>query len=178
MIKKYEKRYNELIFDLKIAGNTNLQIIKHLGITKKTFYNWINTHNPLKQLYNEACTAGIKAKQALIKRAVGFEYTEIQKEYERRYIEEKGKFEKVLVKEKALTKYYPPDVTAIKYLLQNISTFDKELEHKILIDKEKLDIDKFNKFLENQEEEVIKILEQYYANKVKDYKKYKEEHTK
>jgi|WetSurMetagenome_2_1015567.scaffolds.fasta_scaffold33583_3 hypothetical protein len=163
---KYEKRYDELIFDLKISGKSSKDIAKHLGISRKTLYNWINDNKPLKKLYEKACNVGIEAKQSLIKRATGFEYKEKEKEFKN------VDGDRIVVKEKESTKYYPPDVSAIKYLLQNISTFDKELEHRIRIDIERLDNDKFEKWFTVNElrinEEVKKLYEKELLRQNKD----------
>ena len=155
---KYQKRFDELIFDLKLAGNTNSQIAKHLQIPRRTLQRWLKNHKPLQDLYNQACTAGLDAKRALIKRATGFSYTE------KRYKETTNHEGETRTESEEVTKYYPPDVPAIKYLLQNISTFDKELQHKIYVDLERLDNDKFEKWLDRNESRAYEKLREIYEN--------------
>ena len=63
-----------------------------------------------------------KIKEALLKKAVGFESDEIIEEY---VSDENGK--SVLSKRKITKKYNPPDVVALKFLLEEEGHFDDEI---------------------------------------------------
>lgn len=87
-------------------GLTDEQIAYNIGITAKTLYEW-------KKQYSEICEALKKGKEvvdrqvenALLKRALGYEYDEITMEY--------GK------ETKRVTKQVVPDVTAQIFWLKN-----------------------------------------------------------
>lgn len=91
-------------------GLTDEQIAKNIGINVKTLYIWKNTYNPI-------CNALKKGKEvvdrevenALLKRALGYEYTEVRTEKE---------FGDV-VKEVTTTKQVVPDTTAQIFWLKN-----------------------------------------------------------
>lgn len=63
-----------------------------------------------------------KIKDALLKKAVGFESDEIIEEY---VADENGN--SVLSKRKITKKYNPPDVVALKFLLEEEGQFDDEI---------------------------------------------------
>lgn len=63
-------------------GLSDIQIIKNLGITKTTFYKWLDKKNHLfKKEFSDLLKKGKKpvvfeVENALFKRALGYEYTE------------------------------------------------------------------------------------------------------
>lgn len=61
-------------------------------------------------------------KDALMKKALGFESDEIVEEYS---TDEKGN--SVLSKRKITKKFNPPDVTALKFLLEQSQIYDDEI---------------------------------------------------
>ena len=146
--QKYKKKYDKIMFDLKLAGISNKIICDSIGIGIRTFYTWISKYKSFRELYNEAANAKVNAKRALIKRSTGYNYTE------RKYVDG-------VLKEK-LDKHQAADISAIKYLLRNISDFDKELEHNIKIDMQRLDNEKFEKWLDKNELEVYEKLRKIY----------------
>lgn len=93
-------------------GLTDEQIAKNIGITAKTLYEW-------KNKYGEICEALKKGKEivdrqvenALLKRALGYKYTEITKE---RVVDTDE-----LVVTKVVEKEVVPDVTAQIFWLKN-----------------------------------------------------------
>lgn len=93
-------------------GLTDEQIAGNAGITAKTLYEW-------KNKYGEICEALKKGKEvvdrqvenALLKRALGYEYTEVTKEY----IPELGEMKIT----KKVTKEVAPDTTAQIFWLKN-----------------------------------------------------------
>lgn len=76
-------------------------------------------------------------KQALLKRAVGYESDEIVEEY---VADENG--QSVLSKRKITKKYNPPDIAALKFLLEQSSVYDDEIanmtDQQLLMEKERL----------------------------------------
>ena len=61
-------------------------------------------------------------RQALVKRAVGYDCDEIVEEY---VTDESGKA--VLSKRKITKKYNPPDIAALKFLLEQGQVYDQEI---------------------------------------------------
>jgi len=151
--QKYKKKYDNIMFELKLKNVSNQIIWETIGVSKNTFYTWLNKYKSFRDLYNKALNAKTDAKKALIKKATGF----------------KEKIEKITHTGKIVEyeEYYPPDTQAIRYLLRNISDFDKELEHKIKIENDKAEIDKINKVIENYQDEVIDIIKDFYETKIK-----------
>ena len=76
-------------------------------------------------------------KEALLKKAIGFESDEIVEEYT---TDESGNA--VLSKRKITKKVNPPDVNALKFLLEQNSLFDDEIskmaDEQLLAEKERL----------------------------------------
>ena len=97
-------------------GLTDEQIASNIGISAKTLYEW-------KKKYSEICNTLKKGKEvvdiqvenALLKRALGYEYTEVTKEIT---IDEKTGESKLVVT-KEVTKQVAPDVTAQIFWLKN-----------------------------------------------------------
>lgn len=124
---KYIPEFNQIIFELKITGKNITEICSILKIDKKTFYRWLKRYDNFKISYEKANNAKFKAKETLIDKALGFT----------RNIKELTPTGKLI----KYDKYYPPDFQSIKYLLRNISGFDKELENKIKIDNKRLELE-------------------------------------
>ena len=90
-------------------GMTDVQIAKKCGITTTTLYDWKNKY----AIISEALKKGkevvdVGVENALLKRALGYEYQEVMVEES-----EDG------YKRRTTTKSMPPDVTAIIYWLKN-----------------------------------------------------------
>lgn len=97
-------------------GLTDEQIASNIGITRKTLYSW-------KEKYGNICNALKKGKEivdiqvenALLKRALGYDYEEITKEVVLNPVT--GKTEMKVTK--VVTKEIKPDVTAQIFWLKN-----------------------------------------------------------
>jgi len=142
---KYSKKHERIMFELKIKGINNKIICEALGIDERTFYRWIKEKQNFKKLYIKAVNAKTNAIKALIKKAIGF--TE--------YIEKptaKGNVVKY-------NEYFPPDFQSIKYLLRNISDFDKELE-------ENIDNNRFDKWFTSHEKEIHEKIRKIYESDI------------
>ncbi len=97
-------------------GLTDEQIAKNLGISKTTLYKYKNEHSELSELLKKAKeVVDYEVENALLKRALGYEYEE--KTYEIKYDEKTGKSEEKLTKR--VTKQVAPDTTAQIYWLNN-----------------------------------------------------------
>lgn len=91
-------------------GAKDIDICNYLGITYTTFYKWISKYPEFENaIKNGKEVVDRKVENALLKRCLGFEYTEIKR------IRENG----VVVKEEKTRKYTPPDVTACAIWLNN-----------------------------------------------------------
>lgn len=94
-------------------GLTEEQIAKNLGIAKSTLNEYKNEHSDLLTAIKRG-RAGVvtEIENALVRRALGYEYEEVKT-----YIkDENGKIVKYTEKTK---KYLPPDVGACAILLKN-----------------------------------------------------------
>lgn len=96
------------------AGLTERQVAKNLGICKTTFESYKQRYPDFLDLLKKARAVIVKeVENALTKRALGFEYEEIETE-----IKQVGEG-KELKSIRKVTKYYPPDVAACAILLKN-----------------------------------------------------------
>lgn len=113
---KYETdikpRFDEITHWLR-SGASEKQIYENLGITKDTFYRYKRNYKEFSDLLKNGRQALVmQLRNTLIKKAMGFEYTEV-KQYAR---EENGN--KVTYVEKT-TKTALPDVAALNLCLKN-----------------------------------------------------------
>ena len=148
--KKYKKIYCGIVFKLKCCKVRNDEIFKMLRISKQSFYDWIKKYPDFREAYENGKNAENEVIEALKKKASGFEYTEEE-------LDKDGCIHKI-------KKYHPPETNAIKYFLKNTSDFDKEFEHKKRIDLERLDNDKFEKWLDRNESRAYEKLREMYEN--------------
>ncbi len=97
-------------------GLTNEQIADNLGIGKTTFYKFIKEYPELSEhLKKGKEVIDYQVENALLKRALGYEYEE--KTYETEYNKEKKEYIERLTKR--VTKQVIPDTTAQIYWLKN-----------------------------------------------------------
>ncbi len=97
-------------------GLTDEQIAKKMGITRSTLAEWKKKFSDISDTLKrgkEVVDAEVESK--LLKRALGYEYTETYRE--RVLNKETGEYEFVLVKE--ITKEVVPDTTAQVFWLKN-----------------------------------------------------------
>lgn len=92
------------------AGLTDKQIAKNIGVTEITFNNWKNRCPEFyAALQKSKEVVDFEVENALLKRALGYEYDEVQ-------VKKKGD----MVLERTITKkQVPPDVTAQIFWLKN-----------------------------------------------------------
>lgn len=101
-------------------GDSNILACKKVGISKETFYTWINDKpdfsDSLKKARKEFRETIVQTlEQSLWKRAAGYEVEEVKNEY--RTLKDGSK---VLVKSSKTTKHFPPDTGALIFALTNL----------------------------------------------------------
>lgn len=111
-------------------GLTIEQISKNLGISKVTFYKYMNEHNELSERLKKGKeVVDIEVENALLKRALGYKYNEVTKEL----FKDKETGEEELKVTKVVTKEVVPDTTAQIFWLKNRKPEDwrdkKDIEH-------------------------------------------------
>lgn len=97
-------------------GLTDIQIADNLGISKDTFYKYKKEHTDFSDSLKKGKEiVDYQVENALLKRALGYDYTETTKEC--KWNEKLKKFEMVVTK--TVTKQVAPDTTAQIYWLNN-----------------------------------------------------------
>lgn len=91
-------------------GLTNEQLAHNMGITVSTLYEWQKNHSEISEALKKGKeVVDILVENALLKRALGYEYEE------ERYEFEAG----ICVKKTVIKKHMPGDTTAQIYWLKN-----------------------------------------------------------
>ena len=101
-------------------GDSNILACKKVGISKSTFYEWLESYPDfsasLKKARKEFRETIVQTlEQSLWKRAAGYEIEESKNEY--RTLKDGSK---VLVKSSKITKHFPPDTGALVFALTNL----------------------------------------------------------
>lgn len=97
-------------------GLTDEQIANNLGISKDTFYRYKKEHSDFSDILKKGKEiVDYQVENALLKRALGYQYKETTTE--RIYNAEKEKYEMVVAKE--VVKEVQPDTTAQIFWLKN-----------------------------------------------------------
>lgn len=125
--KKYiEKDFPLLAQDYARRGLNDNQIAKKLGIARCTYYQYQKMYPDFSDAIKKGKSpVDVKVENALLKRALGFEYEEIHTEY-RKLEKKKGGKSKSVEEPKAMPtmikrikKFIPPDVAACFIWLKN-----------------------------------------------------------
>lgn len=115
-IKKYDENYHPAkIENFATAGYTVRQICKKLNISPDTFYRWKKVNTDVSDAFERG--RKILADSLvpyLRKRAKGFSCSEVTWE-----LQNKKNQQPELVIVKKVKKYFPPDVAALKFFLNN-----------------------------------------------------------
>ena len=101
-------------------GLTHKEIADNLGITQTSFDNYVKRYEE----FADAVEAGaeeceVHIENAMVKRALGYNYKEVTRERKLVLNLETGEEEYKLVVTKSVTKHMPPDVSAQQYYLEH-----------------------------------------------------------
>lgn len=110
----------ELVKGWRRRGLTNQQIADNLGISLQSFDNYVKRYEEFADAVDggaEECEVHIE--NALVKRALGYNWKEVTRERKLVINPETGKEEYKLVVTKSVTKHVPPDVSAQQYYLEH-----------------------------------------------------------
>jgi len=148
-------KYNKsLLPKIKIFGSasiSNKDIAKLLDICENTFYNWLKEYPEIKETLLQSKNARIgKTHKNIVKIANGYHI-------DTEYIDKNGEL-------KTYKEYVKPDLRANMYLSKNLG-IDREVEHKIYCENEKLEYDKIEKWLDAKG---LKTYEKFKMEKIKD----------
>ena len=115
--RKYNQDFPLLAMGYARQGLSDIQIAKNLGIHPGTYYRYQKEHNEFYEAIKEGKRpVDIEVENALLKRALGFEYEEVAIEYEPgKKANDKAKAKSI----KKTKKFVPPDVGAITVWLFN-----------------------------------------------------------
>lgn len=111
-------------------GLTDEQIASNIGIARKTLYEWKAKYSDISNsLKRGKEVVDIQVENALLKRALGYDYEE--NTYEAKYDKEERRYIQVLTK--TVTKHVQPDTTAQIFWLKNRKPKEwrdkQEIEH-------------------------------------------------
>lgn len=106
-------------------GLTDAQIAAKIGISSTTFYRWQQEHEEFREaLKNGKAPVDTKVENALLKRALGYSYTETTTDFElidTGRVDEEGKpiMEKKIKNVRSVRREVAPDVGAAAFWLKN-----------------------------------------------------------
>jgi predicted DNA-binding transcriptional regulator AlpA len=128
------------------SGFSMYKLAKLFGVTRSTIYRWIEFEKEFSDgvKIGRKVWEGQKIHKSLVKRAVGFRYTETTSE-----TDDSG----VLKITKKVSKYYPPDVAAIKHWQSNMDPENwKDRQSFEIENKEPIPLDDFYKDADSKPE--------------------------
>ncbi len=105
-------------------GLTDEQISKKIGVNKTTYYDWLKKYpNISNAIKRGKAPVDIAVENALLKRALGYDYDEVLTECEEyptgKFDEDGQPIMRERIKHRTVTKHVSPDVTAQIYWLNN-----------------------------------------------------------
>lgn len=101
-------------------GLTDEQICQKIGIGARTLYDWMARFPQILQSIKKGkAPVDIQVENALLKKALGYEYEEITVEEVPFGKPDENGERAILTKTKRITKHVPPDVTAQIFWLKN-----------------------------------------------------------
>jgi len=115
MKTKYNSDFPLLAEGWAREGLNDMEIMKKLGISKKTFYEYVKKYSDFRNsLKKGKAPVDTLVENALLKRCLGYEFPEVTEE-----IKTDGKGNILFKHKKKTPKHYPPDVGAIQTWLSN-----------------------------------------------------------
>lgn len=110
----------ELVKGWRRRGLTNQQIADNLGISLKSFDNYMKRHEDFAAAVDEGAEeCEVHVENAMVKRALGYSWKEVTRERKLVVDPETGIEEYKLVVTKSVTKHVAPDVSAQQYYLEH-----------------------------------------------------------
>ena len=101
-------------------GLTDEQIAHNMGIKRQTIYDWKKKYSDISDALKKGKEViDIQVENALLKRALGYQYDEVTKESDTVLDPDTGRPVKVMVETKRVTKEVQPDTTAQIFWLKN-----------------------------------------------------------
>lgn len=101
-------------------GLTDEQIAENIGIRRPTLYEWKNKHPDIADALKKGKDVIDRhVENALLKRAIGYQYDEVTQEQGTLIDEETGELKRGMVETKRVTKEVQGDVTAQIFWLKN-----------------------------------------------------------
>lgn len=118
---KYEKWLKQenllLIEGWKRDGLSDEQVARNMGVRRGTLYEWARKYPDISDALKKGREVIVReVENALIKKALGYDY--IEEIRERKRDMKTGQFK--LVVTRSVTKHVPPDVGAIAFYLKNV----------------------------------------------------------
>ncbi|PID16855.1 transposase [Sporosarcina sp. P34] len=115
-------------------GLTDEQIAGNIGISRSTLNEWKKKYSDISDsLKRGKEVVDRQVENALLKRALGYQYDEVTRELGDKLNPETGEFEEVLMVTKTVTKEVAPDTTAQIFWLKNRKPNEwrdrKDIEH-------------------------------------------------
>lgn len=134
---KYDKKtFPKLAKGLARKGYTDSQIAIKLGVSKATFYSYAKLFPEFAQALAEGkAPVNVEVEDAVLRRATGYEYTEIKS-----ITNADGK----VLKQEIVTKHIPANVDAAKFWLINRDPAHWRLKQEISMELEKLSDEDLN----------------------------------
>lgn len=141
-------------------GLTDEQIAHNIGIVPSTLYEWKKKHSKISEALKRGKEViDRQVENALLKRALGYEYEEVKQIIEK---DEKGKDRKRIEK---TVKQVIPDVTAQIFWLKNRKPHEwrdkRDIEHKGSLEVKNDDIRRIEQQLE-QDDESRELLKEFF----------------
>lgn len=120
---KYHTHVEPKLFEVECWARDGLideQIAKNLGVAYSTFREYVKKYPALSAALKKGKEViDYEVENALLKRALGYQYDEVTRELAEVLNTETGEYEKVLIETKRVAKEVQPDVTAQIFWLKN-----------------------------------------------------------
>lgn len=156
--KYHEWRTNDGLLKIEAwsrDGLSNEQIANNIGITRKTLQEWLNKYSDIRDALKRGKeVVDIEVENALLRRALGYEYEEVKTFIEEVDGKKKKKIEKV-------TRHIPADMGAGIFWLKNRRSDKWSNKEELEKVKTQLEINKMRKELETEKSTEDKLSEYF-----------------